>query len=218
MQSINYKDFEEHKKLHEGFIKTLHDHAMKIASSDFSIKDAMSFTGMLVTWLLYHIADRDQKYVKEVAPKQALSIHGHIVYASVSDVLNKMARFDPEDMKLVETHTETFKESLSVEVGFLGDISGNITFSYPITFVKNMLYAMMDFVPEGIDDLVISALREVSNIISGSVCRHISMNKNIFCDISTPSLVQRTQTPTDERISLDTGQGIVEIDLAVVYK
>ena len=221
-KSIGYKDCEAHKKLHEKFVQTLLIHEEKMAGSDFASKDVKEFIGMIVAWLLYHISDADQKYVKE--PEQAESARGHgdIVCAGVFDVLHKMAHFDTGLMKKFGSHADTnaslLEEPFVIEVEFVGDISGYIALVYPFVFVKNFINAIMNFTPEIIDELEISALYELSNIISGTVCRQITREKNIFCDIKTPNMtIRRTDLP-EESFILDTGKGIIEVNLEIIYK
>ena len=218
-KSIGYKDFAEHKKLHEKFLQTVLGQEKKLIASDFAEKDIKELTGMLATWLLYHIADADQTYANESAVKaKSYDSHGAIIYGSICDVLNKMAGFDIQAIKKVEKHNETFDDSLVIEVEFSGDISGYIALVYPVMFIKNLIDSMMGFMPEAIEELELSALFEASNIISGTICRQIAAAKGIFCDIGPPSLLQRLQICPQERIALDTGKGIIEVDTEIIYK
>ena len=59
--SINYKDFDAHKKLHEKFVETVLQHEKKLTESDFAKTDVSEFAEMLVAWLLYHVVDADKK-------------------------------------------------------------------------------------------------------------------------------------------------------------
>jgi hemerythrin len=217
-KSIGYKYFESHKKLHVNFIANVLEHEKNMLASDFADKDVKAFTGMLIAWLLHHIAESDQKIGKEAARAKALHSHGEIVFFSVCDVLHKMAGFDTGARKEVKTHAETFDNSVAYEVALKEDISGYITMVYPVVFIENLIHEMMGFVPEVIDELALSALSEMANIISGAVCRQIAADRNIVCDITTPFIVQRADIHPDERIAIDTGYGILEADIAISYK
>jgi len=59
--SIGYKGYDEHKKLHEKFVKTVLEHEKKMVDSDFAEKDVKEFTDTLAAWLLYHVIDADKK-------------------------------------------------------------------------------------------------------------------------------------------------------------
>jgi chemotaxis protein CheY-P-specific phosphatase CheC len=128
-----------------------------------------------------------------------------------------MAGLDAKSMKKVDTHNETFDDSIVIELGLTGDITGYIALVYPNTLIKNLINSMMGFVPQVIDELEISALFEMSNIISGTICGQISKDRGILCDITTPLITQRSEIHPDERIALDTGQGILETDISIKY-
>ena len=217
-KSIGYKGFDAHKKLHDRFRETVLHHESNMAESDYADKDIKAFIGMLIAWLLYHIADADQKYVKEAGPTEAPRGHSNIVRSSVCDTLCKMAGADYQSVKIAETHAETFGDSVAIEVLLTGDTSGYITLVYPLAFIRNFIYSMMNYTPEIIDELEMSAMFETSNIISGSICGQIAREKGLLCDIMTPHTTQRPEIQPEERITLDTGKGILEVDMSIAYK
>ena len=214
MRSIGYRDIDQHKILHDKFRETVAQHENKMLKSDYAYEDIKNFTGMLIAWLLYHISDADQKIEKTGAG--APHRHDGIVRDSVCETINKMARLN-QSVIIAGAREEPPDGSLAVEISFTGDISGHVTYVYSVPFMKNLIHAMMNYTPDEIDGLVVSALFETSNIISGTVCGKIAKEEGIFCDITTP---QKTQTPprSGERIILDTGIGVIEVDLEVVYK
>ena len=217
-QSIGYKGFAAHKKLHDKFRETVMLHENKMAASDFADKDVKEFTGMLIAWLLYHISDADQKYVKEVEPPEIAHDYSGIIRNGVRDTLYKMGGPDYQLVHIIEAHTEPLGDSLAIEVKLAGDTSGYIILVYPVGFIKGLIYSMMNYTPEVLDELAISAMFETSNIISGSICNQIAKDRGILCDIMTPHRIQRSAAHPEERITLDTGKGIVEVDIAVVYR
>ena len=222
-KSIGYTEFDAHKKLHEKFVETVLQHEKKMVESDFAEKDVKEFTGMLIAWLLYHVSDSDQK-IGEFARKETREqleemefSHGAIIQSSVFDVLHKMAGLDSGPMKKVDACNETFDDAVVIEIALAGDISGFITLSYPAAFIKKLVYEMMSFEPETIGELELSALFEVSNIISGTVCEQIAKKKGIFCDMQPPLMSSRMDNVSDERVALDTGIGIIEADTTIEY-
>ena len=215
-KSVGYPGFGEHVKLHDKFRETVSLYDQKMIASDYADKDIKEFTGMLIAWLLYHISDADQKFGK--IPFEAPQEHGAIISNSVCDTLRKMAGFDDRLMNPAKTDGETADGAFVVEIGLTGDISGYIVFVYPPGFIKNLIQAVMGYIPDVIDELEISVLFEASNIISGNICGQIAREKHILCDITTPFSTQRPTVRPDERIALDTGKGIVEVDMSVSYK
>jgi hemerythrin-like metal-binding protein len=218
-----YKGYEEHKKTHEKFVTVVLEHEKKMVESDFSESAVKSFTGMLIAWLLYHVADADQKIAKkpetaETKESTKSGSNGDIVYDSVCDVLSKMAGLDGRDIKKVETQSNAFDESYAVEVELTGGITGYITLVYPYAFVRNFIHTMMDYVPENLGELEISALFETTDIISGAICCQIAKSKDILCDITTPQMTQRLDINPDERFTFDTGIGLIEADIVLNYE
>jgi hemerythrin-like metal-binding protein len=209
--------FEAHKKMHEKFVTAVLDHEKRMVESDFSEKEIRAFTGMLVAWLLYHVADTDQKIGKEVKKPETLHGNADIVFSSVCNVLSKLTGIDSGDIKKAEAQ-EQDDDSITVEIGLEGDVSGYITFVYPPNFVKNLMYSMMDFMPESIGDLEISALFEASNIMGGAICSGIARSKGIVCDITPPMMGARMAgINPDETVVIDTTMGIIETDIVIDY-
>ncbi|MCL1804877.1 MAG: hypothetical protein FWG28_02580 [Clostridiales bacterium] len=222
-ESIGYPDFKAHQKLHQGFINTILEHEQKMTGSDFAEKDVKDFSGMLVAWLLYHVADIDQgigRFARNAGLEPQVAVphtHSEIIRQSVFNVLHKMAGLDMGAMKQVESHDEGFENSVAIEMLLSGGVSGFITFVYPVAFINNLIYQMMDFEPEAIDELELSALFEVSNITCKTICEQIEAEKGVLCVIEPPFMTSRLDINPDERIALDTGIGIVEADIVIEY-
>jgi len=214
---IGCKGYLRHKKLHEKFIQVVLEHEKKMTESDFSEKDVKEFTGMLVAWLLYHVSGEDQKIGKEGLQIKNLYSHSDIVCDSVFDVLSKLAGLESGSMKKIEAHNEIVDDDLVIEVEFTGDIAGYIAMVYPRTFIKNLIYSMMDFTPETIAELEISAMLEISDIITATVCGQIAKKEELSWNMNLPFITKRLTSLPDERITLDTGIGIIEADIAVTY-
>ena len=216
-QSIGYKDFVAHKELHKKFIETILRHEKKMVETGFANKWVKEFIGMLVAWLIYHVSYEDQKIIKEEEQIKALHSHCEIICHSVCDVLSNMAGISAQSIEKPGSPDENFEDTVDIQVTLAGDISGYIVLVYPQTFVKSLIYALMNFTMEEIDELVISAMFETSNIISGAICGRIAEEKGIICDIEPPFRTQRSTILPDERVTLDTQEGIVEVDLAIEY-
>ena len=223
-KSIRYSAFDEHKKQHEKFIQTVLDHEKKMVESEFDAKSVKEFTGMLVTWLIYHVADSDQKIGKFKSGEavvcnlpETAEDHSEIVCTCMTDTLNMMAGLDERNIKLVQSCSESFKNAVVVELDLVGDISGYITYVYPVHFIKNFVNAVMNYMPEKIGDLEISALYELSNIVSDNICKAIYKTEGLFCETTPPSLSNFFEYHHDERIYIETELGVVEADIVVEY-
>jgi CheY-specific phosphatase CheX len=78
-----------------------------------------------------------------------------------------------------------------------------------------MIHMMMGYEPEILGDLEISALFETANIVSGSISHQLAEERGVVCDISAPYGIQRPTITPDETVALDTGLGIIEVDISV---
>jgi len=214
-ESIDCAGIEDHKLLHEEFVQTVLYHEKKLVDSDFAEKDVNEFTGMLIAWLLYHVAGADQRIGKEPEDAERLSHYTELVSRSVGDVMNKVANHDRESVSVVESHNETFADSFFVEVGLAGDITGSIIFGYPISLINNLVFSMMGYAPDKIGDLEFAILTEVSEIAGRLICDGLSEKRKPVFDVTSTVITNRPEGGQIERIALKTAAGIMEVDLAV---
>ena len=223
LQSVDYPLFDEHKAQHERFLQSVLGYEQKMIESDFCPKHVKEFTGMLATWLIYHVADVDLRYANYIRgdgrESQAAVARKHcdMVRDGVVSTLNMMAGLDEQSFVIVNTPGADVGGSVSVEVELTADISGYIAFVYPVPFIRNLIFALMNYTPENIGEMEISALFELSNIMSGNICGQISKAENLLCDIKPPVLLDMSLAEPDERIFLETGIGVIETDLVVEY-
>lgn len=67
--SIGYADFEMHQAQHKSFIMTLLQHEKLLKKSYFAENEVKALMDTLVSWLVFHVANSDQKIVgKSVIP------------------------------------------------------------------------------------------------------------------------------------------------------
>jgi CheY-specific phosphatase CheX len=211
----------EHKKEHEKFIRTVLEHEQKMTAANFDEKTVKEFTGMLVTWLVYHVADSDQKVAQfkaGIIPQAQAAVgnnHSEMVCNSVMNTLNMMAGLEENSIHLINSNDHEEEDSIAVEVDLVGDITGYITYVYPVAFIKNLVYSVMNYMPEAVEDLELSALFELSNIVSDNICKQILKSEGATCSVTPPALSNILDFNPDERIYIDTGLGIVEADIVV---
>lgn len=217
-QSIEYEFYPVHKKLHEAFVKTLNEHEKKLKASDYSDTDVSTFVGMLMTWLLYHVADCDQKIGKDFGETEFMSENHDMVLYSLRDVLGKMAGYNAKEIDAAGIEdTQDSGEKISIELSISGGASGYTIYTFPFAFVKDLMNTIMGYDPKVLGELEISTLFELSNIISGTVCRQISFSRKTTCEVSSPYLAERSGLLPGNKIAVDTGKGIVEAEVLITY-
>lgn len=91
----------------------------------------------------------------------------------------------------VHHHTE-IENAVAVYLNLIGQLQGYVLIRFSIENAKTMASTMMMGMPiETIDDMAVSALSELGNMIMGGASTNLAAS-NIITDISTPTLIQGT--------------------------
>lgn len=61
MEEINYPHLEEHKNIHVQFKQGVFDYVERVNKEDFSEELVQEFGAKLMTWLIMHVAAKDQQ-------------------------------------------------------------------------------------------------------------------------------------------------------------
>ena len=80
------------------------------------------------------------------------------------------------------------ESALSISIGVVGDLAGEVIYRFPRDTSVNMVGIMSGMEVDEVDDFVTSAIAEIANIISGNVLTLLS-GSALCCDILPPSLV-----------------------------
>ena len=214
-KSINSPGFEEHQAEHKQFVQTVLQLEKELVASDFAAKDVQNLIATLSTWLLYHVVGSDQQIGKMKVVESAKT-HTDKVRMSIAAVFNKVAGLEKERLKDVEPkHKSVAGDDIILEMQFEGEMEGYICVQFPQIFSKNLVYAMMSFVPKVIDEFEVAVLFEVLNLIGGEVCNSFIKEEGKSCKIKGIELSQRPTIAPDDTIAMDTGIGIVEVDISM---
>jgi len=216
-KSLNDPNFQAHKEEHEAFVHTVLDHEKKLIASNFGEKEVKEFSGVLVTWLLYHVAAIDQTIGKGVKKAESAAGHSGKILSSLSSVLNKLASIDKGSIKKIENHSENFDDTIVIEVGLLGDLSGYLAFVFPVLFIKNLVYAITTLKSDTVGEMEESSMLGAVTFVAGDICKQFA-NEGISCIIETPFITKRSSIPASEVLICDTGLGIIEIDVDIEVK
>lgn len=195
-QSIHYSELEQHKKLHIKFTNDVLEYERRLAESRYDARTVKQFLGMLTAWLIYHVADADQKFAEEgrthVVQKPDDTVKERTLVQclikSVSDTLDSMVNLKPGELNGSLVDSGTSVGDIYVTIGVVGDVTGNIVYGFTKEFAFEMLRIMMMREQTQVDELVCSAMAEVANIISGKTTIAIA-EKGYPCDITTPEVV-----------------------------
>lgn len=220
--SINYSGIEEHKKEHIKFMNALDEHEKSLIESDYNISDVKRFAGMLTSWLIYHVMGTDQKMAgKNIELEQSCCDDlNDCFYYAIENTFKIMFNSEITDKIKLNIEKDGVLGDIFVSVGIIGDLRGNVVFGYSSDFALNIFKSMTMMDKNEIDDMVCSAMAEISNIIIGNSTIKLS-DLNYICDISTP-LVTVSNYNADfmnlfqlRAVKLDTNFGNVSYCIAI---
>lgn len=117
------------------------------------------------------------------------------------------------------------KDDITVAIGLSGDISGEARFCFPRETALEMVKIMCGMEIGEVDDFVMSAMGEISNIISGKAATGLSEHQ-IVCDILPPKIaVSETGTSPENgeeikkiNTTIHTTAGNVELAVSIFNK
>ena len=178
---------EDHKKAHRKFTGIILDYERRLVESDFDIRIVKDLAGTLTAWLIYHVADADQRIAKgdTGAGLTLAQSFLNIFSDSALDVMEKMAGFSANDIEEQFVSNKRVQGDIFVEIGLIGDLKGRIIFGFSKELAFKLIEIMTFVEPAEIDELVCSALAELSNITCGNAATALTEHGKV-CDIKTP--------------------------------
>ena len=217
MLSTNYSDIERHKILHKVFINTVHALEKKLIDSDFPIETIKEVVGFLTTWFIYHIAKVDQQLGKaeKIADDKAETKSSYLdcFAQSVKNVLDMMVGISADNISYDPYPAS--KDDIFVKIGLIGDYHGDAVFTFSKKITLGLIKAMTSIDLSEIDELAYSALREITNIISGNASALISASGKVS-DIKPPEIITDYEGVSDKNaFYFDTQLGCLAISVNV---
>ncbi|MFW6008111.1 MAG: chemotaxis protein CheX [archaeon] len=149
----------------------------------------------------------------------------NIIYDSTKNVFKQMLQLEMEkkgEEAVVNKLTPT--KEINVVIGFTGDsIEGNVLYSLSEKIALNIVKKMLGMKQDKVDEITLSAVGEIANIISGSAANTLS-EKNYICNITPPQVIvgkeQSIFTPITKLtiIPIETSIGDLDIYIALEDK
>lgn len=188
--SIHYDGMKEHVRQHQVFAETVLSFEKRLEDTDYSLNTVKELAGFLTAWLIYHVADADQRITgKAQGPVgEFAGSYMECFEECIQNVLEKMAGLDVNDIHTEKIFLPKMSDNVAIEVELTGNLSGKAVFGFTKDFAVKLFEAMTFTVVTEVDDLVCSALAEISNIISGNVVTLLS-NRGTDCNIRTPQVL-----------------------------
>ena len=203
---------EDHKKAHRKFTGIILDYERRLVESDFDIRIVKDLAGTLTAWLIYHVADADQRIAKgdTGAGLTLAQSFLNIFSDSALDVMEKMAGFSANDIEEQFVSNKRVQGDIFVEIGLIGDLKGRIIFGFSKELAFKLIEIMTFVEPAEIDELVCSALAELSNITCGNAATALTEHGKV-CDIKTPVVTAEPPCGLIDGMMLQTNVGGLEI-------
>lgn len=212
--SIHYSGMAAHKEEHRQFTKTVLDFEKRLTENGFDEKTMKDLAGTVTAWLIYHVVDTDQKIVsgeKAEGEEKAFDQYVDLFSGSALDVMEMMAGVDREHAQLHAVNAGQPQGDIFVKIQLVGDLQGEAVFGFSRELALNLLRTMTGMELTELDELVQSALCELTNISCGNAATAI-VKRGLQCDIKPP--VVSNAFPGDAKggsIQIDTDSGSLEV-------
>lgn len=215
-ESIHYSGIEEHKKEHQQFTQTVMNYEKTLAENGFQPGTLRDLAGTVTAWLIYHVADTDLKIVTAQAPDdkgKCFKQYVEVFSDSALKVMETMAGPDYGSDRKDILDSETFQGDIFIEIELVGDLKGSVTFGFSKELALNLIGAMTMMELTELDELVQSALCELTNISCGNAATDLT-EQGIICDIKPPVVSNtRSVVPGESGVLINTGSGDLEVVL-----
>ena len=136
------------------------------------------------------------------------------------DILKAVGNYNPVKGKLVLKNKPVPSYGVSVIVGVIGQVKGQIIYSMSEDTAKHIASTMMMGMPvDEFDELAQSAISELTNMLTANVATNFS-NDGIIINISTPTLVHGkfTANATTDKVvcvEMDVDGMIIEVNISM---
>ena len=186
--SMQYSGLEAHREEHRQFTQTVLNYETRLTENGFDEKTMKDLAGTVTTWLIYHVVDTDQKIVSgETAARQEKHFeqYADLFSHSALDVMETMAGLDRESVRIREAVPYQPQGDLFVKIPLVGDLQADAVFGYSKELALHLLQSMTGMELTELDELVQSALCELTNISCGNAATAL-VKRGLQCDIKPP--------------------------------
>lgn len=214
--SIHYSGIKAHQDEHRQFTQTVLDYEKRLVENGFDEKTMKDLAGTVTAWLIYHVVDTDQKLVSgedAAGEEKYFDRYVDLFSDSALDVMETMAGVSREGAQL---HMETPyrpQGDVFVQIQLVGDLKGEAVFGFSKELALHLLQTMTGLELTEVDELVQSALCELTNISCGNTATAL-VRRGLQCDIKTPVLsTQFSCAGNGTGIRIDTDAGWLDVGM-----
>lgn len=186
--SIHYSGLEAHKREHRQFTQTVLGYEKRLQENGFDQKTMKDLAGTVTAWLIYHVVDTDQGIVSgepSAGKDTYFDRYVDLFSGSALDVMETMAGLDRQDVQLHMKNAYQPRGDMFIELQLVGDLKGSVVFGFSKELALHLLRVMTGMELTEMDELVQSALCEVTNISCGNAATALA-RRGLRCDIKPP--------------------------------
>ena len=216
--SIHYDGMAAHKEEHRQFTQTVLDYEKRLTENGFDQKTMKDLAGTVTTWLIYHVVDTDQKIIsgeKMTGEEKQFEQYADLFAHSALDVMETMAGLDQGSARLQTESPYAPQEDVFVKIQLVGDVKGEAVFGFSKELALRLLETMTGMELTEVDELVQSALCELTNISCGNAATAL-VKRGLQCDIKPPVVSQDFASDGNGTgVRIDTASGRLEIGVVL---
>ena len=216
--SIQYEGLAAHQAEHRQFTQTVQQYEKRLTENGFEEKTMKDLAGTVTAWLIYHVVDTDQKILsgkKASAQEKQFSQYADLFSHHALDVMEAMAGLNRSSTTQEKVDARKPQGDVFVKIQLVGDVKGEAVFGFSRELALHLLQTMTGMELTEIDELVQSALCELTNISCGNTATALT-ERGLQCDIKPPVVAQElVWDGTGSGVHVDTAFGGLEIGLLV---
>lgn len=186
--SIHYSGLEAHREEHRQFTQTVLSYEKRLTENGFDAKTMKDLAGTVTAWLIYHVVDTDQKIVSgedAAGEEKYFDRYVDLFSSSALDVMETMAGMERGSAKLHMTDPYQPIGDIFVSIHLVGDLEGDAVFGFSKELALHLIQSMTGMEVTEVDELVQSALCELTNISCGNAATAL-VKRGLQCDIKPP--------------------------------
>lgn len=190
--SIHYSGIKAHMEEHRQFTQTVLNYEKRLQENGFDEKTMKDLAGTVTAWLIYHVVDTDQKIVsgdQDAEEEKHFDHYVDLFAHSALDVMEMMAGLDPASAQVHTVSPYAPHGDIFVKIQLIGDLQVSAVFGFSTELALHLLQAMTGMELTEVDELVQSALCELTNISCGNAATAI-VKRGMQCDIKPPIVSQ----------------------------
>jgi len=216
MESIGFEGYEAHKQKHDELLDDVTEYRNKLIKTNFDHHIVESFLGFLTTWVIYHIGVEDQQIPKKELISSSKPDYENIYHEYVDiikKVLNILAGLSKQSISYAIDKDSYMDCGVCYQVRLINAPNNDtVGFVFSDSLAYGLIKEMTDMDAAEYNDVMLSALQEISAIISAKIAGSLARETGTVISIEPPKHVQIADiNKTARRLAVYTQLGAMEL-------